>query len=83
MTVLTAVMIVGVVIVVGLLVTRLKSQPSPMALPAQITLPDGVRPQAFTQGENWYAVVTGDDRILVFSRKDGSLQQDISVTVSD
>ncbi|UWQ89388.1 hypothetical protein K3727_11155 [Rhodobacteraceae bacterium M382] len=82
-TVLTAVMIVGVVIVVGLLVTRLKSGPAQMALPDQIVLPDGTRPQAFTQGATWFAVVTHDDRILVFSREDGRLVQDIAVSLPD
>ena len=74
-------MIVGVVIVVGLLVTRLKSGPAPLALPDQITLPDTARAQAFTQGTTWFAVVTQDDRILIYARDDGRLLQDIAVAL--
>ncbi|MCR9124619.1 MAG: DUF6476 family protein [Rhodobacteraceae bacterium] len=77
-TVLTAVMICGVVVIVGLLVMRL-STPAP-ALPAAIALPEGARPLAFTQAPGWYAVVTTDDRILIYDRADGQLRQTIEVT---
>lgn len=74
-------MICGVVVVVGLLVTRLNREPAALPLPDQITLPDGTRAQAFTQGANWYAVVTTDDRILIFSRETGAQVQEITVTL--
>ena len=77
MTVLTTVMVVGVVIVIGLLVTRL-SQDTPV-LPDQITLPDGAKPLAFTQGTGWYAVVTDADQILIFDRLTGALKQTVVV----
>lgn len=83
-TVLMWVMIVGMVSVVGLLVLRL-SQPSPSAqalvpaLPSEINLPDEARPLAVTAGAGWYAVVTEDDRILIFDASDGALLQDIPV----
>ena len=70
-TVLTTIMIVGVVIVIGLLVTRL-SRDTPV-LPDQIALPDGAKPVAFTQGAGWYAVVT----ILIFDRLTGALKQTV------
>ena len=76
-TVLTTVMIVGVVIVIGLLVTRL-SQDTPV-LPEQITFPDGAKPVAFTQAANWYAVVTDADEILIFDRFTGALKQTVTV----
>ena len=63
-TALTVVMIVGVVVIIGLLVTRL-NQTGP-TLPQSISLPDGTTPVAFTQTANWYAVVTSDDQILIF-----------------
>ena len=79
-TVLTVVMIGGVLVVIGLLVTRLYS-PAP-ALPDRITLPAGSSAQAFTQGRDWYAVVTDADEILVFDRLTGALRQRIEVDAS-
>lgn len=76
-TVLTTIMIVGVVIVIGLLVTRL-SRDTPV-LPDQIALPDGAKPVAFTQGAGWYAVVTDGDEILIFDRLTGALKQTVVV----
>tara|TARA_R110000787_G_scaffold232660_4_gene339740 strand:- start:508 stop:792 length:285 start_codon:yes stop_codon:yes gene_type:complete len=74
-TVLTTIMIVGVVIVIGLLVTRL-SRDTPV-LPDQIALPDGAKPVAFTQGAGWYAVVTDGNEILIFDRLTGALKQTV------
>jgi len=76
-TVLTVVMICGVLVVIGLLVTRLNRN-TPM-LPDQITLPEGMKAQAFTQGESWYAVVTTNDEILIFDRLTGALRQTITI----
>ena len=76
-TVLTGVMIVGVVVVIFLLVTRFTSQPP--ALPDRITLPDGATASAFTQGDQWFAVVTDDNRILIYDRVTGQLQQEVTV----
>ncbi len=76
-TVLTAVMIVGVVVVIGLLVTRLSSD-TPV-LPSEITLPDGATGTAFTQGGDWYAVVTDKNEILIFDRLTGALRQTIAI----
>lgn len=74
-------MIGGVITVVGLIVTRMPAamQPS-LPLPDQITLPEGVSAQAFTQAPAWYAIVTSDDRILIFERKTGALRQEIRIT---
>ena len=80
-TTLTAVMIVGVIVVIGLLVTRLRDQGP--TLPDQIALPDGVRATAFTQGDGWYAIVTDDERILIYNRLTGALAQEIEVSVGE
>jgi len=77
-TTLTAIMIVGVLVVIALLVTRLRD--TGPSLPAEITLPDGARATAFTQGQGWYAVVTEDNRLLVFNRTSGALVQEVAVT---
>jgi uncharacterized protein DUF6476 len=78
-TVLTASMIIGVVTIIALLVIRLQGEPSTTPLPAEITLPNGSKATAFTQGGDWYAVVTTDNEILIFNRDDGSLRQRIEI----
>ena len=70
-------MILGVVVVIGLLVTRL-TRDTPI-LPAEITLPDGAKAVAFTQAADWYAVVTDANEILVFDRMSGALRQTVVV----
>lgn len=77
-TTLTVTMIAGLVVIIGLLVTRFATDSSP-AFPAQITLPDGTTPTAFTRGKGWYAVVTQDDEILIFDSTTGSLRQTITI----
>ena len=79
--VLTATMIVGVITVVGLLVTRMPNM-SPMAMPDSLTLPDGIRPAAVTMGKDFVAVVTEDDRILIFGR-DGTFRQEVILFPSE
>ena len=80
--VLTATMILGLLVIVGLLVTRFRDAPAPLALPDAITLPEGARPTAFTRGAGWYAVVTDDDRILVYDGESGRLTQEVSIRAS-
>ncbi|WP_093093176.1 DUF6476 family protein [Shimia aestuarii] len=74
---LTGVMIVGLVVVVALIVIRFRD--SGPVLPEDITLPDGARAHAVTAAEGWFAVVTDDDRILIFDRITGALRQEIEV----
>jgi hypothetical protein len=72
-------MIVGVITVVAVIVTRMpqviRSGPQ---IPAEIALPDGAKAQAITFGTGWTAVVTQDDRILIFG-SDGALRQEVAV----
>lgn len=79
MTTLTVVMIGGLLVVIGLLVTRLNADDVP--LPAEITLPDGSSPDAVTFGATWIAVVSGD-RILILDRETGQIRQEIDVQIS-
>ncbi|MEL7800924.1 DUF6476 family protein [Sulfitobacter pontiacus] len=76
-TVLTATMIFGLLVVIGLLVIRFSNN-SP-ELPASITLPDGEKAVTFTQGPDWYAVVTQEDVILIFDRMTGELRQSVTI----
>ena len=70
-------MICGVLVVIGLLVTRL-SRDAP-ALPDQVSLPEGTQARAFTQGPDWYAIVTSDDEILIYDRLTGALRQTVEI----
>ena len=76
-TVLTAVMICGVLVVTALLVTRLSGKGP--ELPQTITLPSGTTASAFTQGDDWYAIVTTDNQILIYDRLSGKLRKTIAV----
>tara|TARA_R110002110_G_scaffold27445_1_gene99738 strand:+ start:472 stop:765 length:294 start_codon:yes stop_codon:yes gene_type:complete len=76
-TVLTAVMIFGVLVVTALLVTRLSGKGPD--LPETITLPDGTTATNFTQGSDWYAIVTTDDQILIYDRLSGKLRQTVTL----
>jgi Flp pilus assembly protein protease CpaA len=79
--VLTLTMIGGVITVVGLLVTRMPQAFSAVgpSLPDGFTLPAGAKAEAVTFGTGWIAVVTTDQRILIFGR-DGTLRQEVTLT---
>ena len=79
MTVLTVTMILGFLTLVGLFVMRFASTSS-VALPDEITLPDGSTATAFTRGQGWFAVVTAEDEILIYSQETGALRQRITIT---
>lgn len=77
-TVLTLTMIAGVIAVVFLLVTRLPILGTNPTLPPELALPAGTTAAAVTMGSGWIAVVTKDDRILIFGA-DGKLWQEIAI----
>lgn len=77
-TVLTVTMIVGLITVVAVFVTRFESG-SPVALPDQVTLPEGESARAVTFGPDWYAVVTANDLILIYDRASGDLRQTVTI----
>lgn len=78
MTTLTAVMIAAAIAIVVLLWLGYTNTRAP--LPDQITLPDGAVATSFTQGPDWYAVVTASDEILIFDRATGRLRQTLQIT---
>lgn len=80
-TVLTAVMIGGVVLIIALLVIRLNDKPA--MLPETVVLPKGVEAKAVTMGETWYAIVTQGDEILIFERLSGKLHQRVLIDIKD
>ncbi|EYD72740.1 DUF6476 family protein [Limimaricola hongkongensis] len=73
---LAGVMIAGFLVLIAALVIRLNAEALP--LPERIALPEGAAPMAFTQGADWIAVVTTDDRVLVYAR-DGAFRQSIEI----
>lgn len=82
-TILTASMIAGLVTIIVLIVIRvpnvIRTVEDPVPLPDSITLPDGTTAAAFTRGTDWYAIVTKDDRILIFDAESGEIRKDISL----
>lgn len=71
-------MIVGVITVVGLLVTRMPGASTEPLMPSEIKLENGAKAVAVTTHADWIAVVTEDNRILIFNH-DGSLRQEVAV----
>ncbi|WP_137703015.1 DUF6476 family protein [Marimonas lutisalis] len=76
-TVLTATMILGLLVIIALFVIKFSETRPP--LPERIVLPAGVSAVAFTQSDTWYAVVTDDDRILVYNPNTGTLVQEVEI----
>lgn len=76
-TVLTGTMILGLLVIIGLFVIKFSASAPP--LPERIVLPEGAKAVAFTQGDTWFAVVTEDDRILIYHPDTGRLLQEVEV----
>jgi len=74
-TVLTATMILGVLLIVALLVIRLNSAPPPLALPDGLTLPDGRAPQAVTFTQTRILVIDSAGILHIHDRATGALLQ--------
>ena len=76
-------MIAGLVTIIVLIVIRvpnvIRTVDDPVPLPATITLPDGTVADSFTQGDDWYAVISTTGEILIFNRDDGSLRQSLQI----
>jgi len=82
-TVLTAVMILGLIILIVLFVTRFPGGTAapalPAALPQSIALPEGAQASAVTLGDGWVAVVDRGARILVYDAESGALLHSVEV----
>ena len=79
-TILTGVMIVGLITVVALLVTRLPG--AAITLPERLALPPGAEVVAVTQAPSYWIATTTDDRLLVFA-PDGSFRREIALEVGE
>ena len=79
-TMLTASMIIGILVIVTLLVIKIRSEYQ--NFPNNLLLPGGTKPVAFTQTKDWYSVVTEDNDILIY-KNDGTLFKSIKVSGLD
>ncbi|TCM85162.1 hypothetical protein EV216_10813 [Rhodovulum steppense] len=77
-TVLMVTMIAGFLVIVALFVIRMPGGGT-LPLPEAVRLPDGATATAFTRGRDWVAVVTADDRILIFDAETGALRQTVRI----
>lgn len=75
-TVLTAVMIAGLIAVVALLVTRLPG--AAVRVPDALALPVGADPLAVTQMPSGWLVTTRDGRVLLFA-PDGTFRREVAL----
>lgn len=66
-TVLTGVMILGVVTIIVLLVMKLGQRPALQALPEALVLPEDAEASAVTYGPGWIAVVDRGARVLLYA----------------
>ncbi|MEO0391523.1 MAG: DUF6476 family protein [Pseudomonadota bacterium] len=78
-TVLTATMISGVLLIAALLVIRLMAEPSPLALPEGLALPGGTVPEAVTFTQTRVLIVAGGNQLYVFNRSSGALLQTLAL----
>lgn len=76
---LLGVMILGFLILIIMLVMYLRPGDEKLPLPDAILLPDGTTAEAFTQGPDWFAIVTTDRRILIYDRVSGKLRQTMDI----
>ena len=81
-TLLTVVMIGGVLAIVALLVIRLQAPPARLALPEDIVLPEGAEAAAVTVSADRLLVLTTDDRVLLYD-SGGSLVGEAAIRAAD
>lgn len=77
-TVLLVTMIAGFLVIVALFVIRMPGGGA-LPLPETLVLPEGAKAAAFTRGRDWVAVVTEDDRILIYDAETGALRQVVGI----
>lgn len=88
-TVLTAVMIGGLLVLISLIVIRFNATSavktadtagfSAESLPDHVTLPDGARATGYAAGGDWFAVVTDLNQIVIFDAETGAQRQIITL----
>ncbi|MEO1238874.1 MAG: DUF6476 family protein [Pseudomonadota bacterium] len=81
-TVLTSVMIAGVVLIVVLLAIRLTA-PVPAPFPDNLALPEDAVPVAITRGPDFLLVVTEDGRAFILDPAGEGIRQEIILTPAE
>ena len=72
-------MILGLLTMIALFVIRLgPGTATPLPLPDEIVLPGDAKALSVTWGKDHYAVITNDDRVLVFDRS-GNLKKTVEI----
>lgn len=82
MVVLTSVMIGGLILLLGLVVTQITRSTAPFALPDRVELPEGTRAEAVTLSSDWVLVLSREGELLLFDRASGALRQTIALPVA-
>ena len=77
--VLMVVMIIGVVVTMTAVTVGVLKLGSRATFPDGINIPEGTTVTAVTRGDDWIAVVTDQDRILIFDQTGQELRQEIDV----
>lgn len=77
-TTLLAVMIIGFLTLIFMFVMRFSDNNQTFQI-GDITLPIGVSATAYTQGDNWYAIIDEKNKILIFNKSDNTLRQTIKI----
>ncbi|MEO8531149.1 MAG: DUF6476 family protein [Deltaproteobacteria bacterium] len=77
-TVLTVVMIVGMITVVGLLILKLNTGDA-LPVPQSLSVPDGAVVKAVTTTATEMIVLT-EDRVLIYDRTSGALRASVALT---
>jgi hypothetical protein len=77
-TTLLIVMIVGFIALILMLVMRFPSS-TPTNSFADITIPVGINATAYTQGDDWFAIVDDGNTIHIYNQSDNSLRQTIKI----
>ena len=77
-TTLLTVMIIGFITLIFMFVMRFQSNNQTFKL-NDITLPIGTSATAYTQGDDWYAIVDDANKILIFNKVDNALRQTINI----
>ena len=77
-TTLLTVMIIGFITLIFMFVMRFQSNNQTFKL-NDITLPIGTSATAYTQGDDWYAIVDDANKILIFNKVDNTLRQTINI----
>ncbi|MGZ9810371.1 DUF6476 family protein [Pseudoroseicyclus sp. H15] len=72
---LAGVMIVGFVLLIAVLVTRLNAPGPGLPLPESIALPDGEAAEAVTAGPDYYIVVTRSGLVIAYDLSGEELQR--------